>query len=87
MNALYFDEFRKIILIMTNNSGFLLCKILSNNLKSEYLNAWAIQFILCFRKLYFVPIIQTQIESINQQLLIDVVGLIKLCRSQHEVTK
>ena len=47
-------------------------KIESNNLNLHYLNILTNQIVLCFPKLYFSPLVQTKIECINKQLLVDV---------------
>lgn len=45
------------ILFTTSNLYFQLCKLISNNLKSDYLNALTIKIDFCFPKLYFNPLI------------------------------
>ena len=47
-------------------------KIESNNLNLHYPNILTNQIVLCFPKLYFSPLVQTKIECINKQLLVDV---------------
>ena len=55
-----------------SNPYFSFCKKQSNNLNLNYLNNLTNQIDCCFTKLCFSPLIQTQIECINKQLLVDV---------------
>ena len=52
-------------------------KIQSNNLNLNYANNLTNQTDFCLTKLYFSPLIQTKIEWINKQLLVDVNWLSK----------
>ena len=48
-----------------------------NKLNSDYSNIWTIQIDLRFQKLYFSPLIRTQMECIKKQLFVDVNWLFK----------